>query len=194
MIINIMGYAEKRHILYALAKVLETYGDVLVVSPNIGIKRVIGGGKVLGHTCDILWVYYHGSPEKVYEYIQYRPEDFDFVIFDTEDIIIDNQSFCIYTLGADYEEYEKEFIEEILSDEKDVYFVKNDYGCKREKGKNYIKMGNDIFTWFEKVESYKILDSIKNKDLELVISNILTKYLQQPVKSLQYTLEKRWKY
>lgn len=189
MIIGLYGYTDKRPVLYALMHLLQTLGDVAVITPNRHLTRLIEGHLDMGNIGNTLMCISDLSPDEVWENIQHTPDDFMHVIYDLHDTIAE-VDLNIHVLGSEFEDGEKDFLDCL---EKKPANIKLLYDGKisRDKTTYNVSVGLEYLSISELIERNKMLMPVANKQLAQALACILHQELKLPEKTVFNILTNR---
>ncbi|MDX8360761.1 hypothetical protein [Cytobacillus sp. IB215316] len=189
MIIGVCGYTDKRPIIYPLLKLLQSTGDVVLISNNRHYKRLLEDKSNLGHMSNILISISDSSPDEIFEEIGYDSDDFDHIIFDIQESLPDYVDLMLYVKSFEPDEEELSFLD--LIDKYET--VKITFDRQPEKGA--INVSPDIGIWetIEIIEHNLVLEPIPSNQLTNGLSKLMAPELKMPAKSVKKLLNKRWK-
>lgn len=190
MIIGLYGYTDKRPVLYALMHLLQSLGDVAVISPNRHLSRLLEDHSDSGHIGNTLLNVTDLSPDEVWAEIQHSPDDFMHVIYDLRDSVAADVDLNIHVLGSEYEDGEKEFLECLTSAPIQLKLLYDGKMSKDKEAYN-VQIGPEYLGIVEYIERNKVLRSLGNKSLAQALSKILCKDLSIPEKTLNNILAGR---
>lgn len=114
MIINIVGAGDNRPVIYALLKVCQTFGDVLLISDRDYVFRLSNTGESGGHYQNVMVTYATGGIDDFLSGFDYDFTDFSFTI--TENAVEASADLNIYVKSmsaeadADILEYFDDYI------------------------------------------------------------------------------------
>lgn len=188
MIIGVHGYTDKRPVIYALMKLLQSTGDVALFSNNRHYKRLLENGESQGHMANILIAISDASPDEVFEEVGYSVDDFEHIIFDIQDTIPDHLSLIIYVKSYEPNEDEQSFLD-ILGN---YQTIKITYDGKRQKDAINVIPVSQIWKSLEEIENYRILSPIPSAELNKGIAGILAPLLNIKLKTALTILTRRW--
>ncbi len=136
MRIGVLGFTDKRPILYPLMKLLQSTGDVVVITDDRRFKRLLEDYASPGHLGNIMICVTDATPDEVWEEIDHSEDDFDHVIYDLRDTLHEDIDMYIHIKGSDFEDGEKDFLECV-----DTYTsIKLMYDGKPERTKETINL------------------------------------------------------
>ncbi|GKU77564.1 hypothetical protein [Paenibacillus sp. L3-i20] len=188
MQIGVYGYTDKRPVIYALMKLLQTTGDVALFSNNRHYKRLLEEGESQGHMANIMIAISDATPDEIFKEVGYTPDDFEHVIFDIQDTIPDNLTHAIYVKTYNPNEDERAFLELIG----DYRVIKLNYDGKSEKNAINVIPSTSMWKSIEQIEFYKILNPIPSKELNKGLATMLAPSLQITMKSAFTLLNRKW--
>lgn len=82
MIINIIGACDKRPVLYTCMKVLQEFGDVLLITSSSRLMRLSDNGESCGHYQNTMICVTQDGIDDFFDQLKYSPDDFDYIIID----------------------------------------------------------------------------------------------------------------
>ena len=82
MIINIIGACDKRPVLYSCMKILQEFGDVLLITSSSRLIRLSDTGESCGHYQNTMICVTQDGIDDCFAQLHYAPEDFDYIIID----------------------------------------------------------------------------------------------------------------
>jgi hypothetical protein len=188
MIVICLGYADKRPILYALMKLLKSFGDVAVVTQNRQLLRLLEDRNTSGHFNNIFVAITDSTPDEVFSEIGYAPGDFDHIIFDSIDALPDNYDICIHSRSYGLTEFEKETIGYI----DDIVQYNFMYDGKVEKGCINIPVTFQLIKSVEEYEARKLLIPIQCDEILRSLSKLAAPQLKVSERNALKILKKRW--
>lgn len=157
MIINIIGCCDKRPVLYTVMKMLQSLGDVLLVSSSTRLARLSETGESGGSYQNIMVGITTEGLDDFFEEFPYDIDDFANVIVDN--LVTADADLTIYVKGLIQNQTDTDMLEYI-----DDYQVIEPYALKDSQG--------SMFYNCEKFEAYRNLNPISQK-LALAVGNIL---------------------
>lgn len=111
MQIGILGFTDKRPILYPLMKLLHYVGDVIIITDDRRFRRLLEDYDLTGHLANIMIHVTDATPDEVWEEIDEDESDFDYIIYDLRDTLHEDIELYIHVKGSDYEDGEEDFLE-----------------------------------------------------------------------------------
>ncbi len=188
MQIGVYGYTDKRPLVYALMKVLQSTGDVVLFSNNRHYKRLLDQGESQGHFANIMISVSDASPDEVFEEIGYSEDDFDHILFDLQEAIPEKLSLIFYVKSYPPNEDEQAFLD-ILDQ---YHTVKMTYDGRREKGAIHLAPFSNVWKAVEEIEAYRILKPIPSKAFNKGLASVLAPPLNITPKTAMTLLTRRW--
>lgn len=82
MEINIIGACDKRPVLYACMKILQEFGDVLLITSSSRLIRLSDNGESCGHYQNTMICVTQDGIDDFFDQLKYSPNDFDYIIID----------------------------------------------------------------------------------------------------------------
>lgn len=178
MRIGLYGYTDKRPLLYTLIAALQVSGDVAVISPNRHLKRLVEGYSDLGHFGNVLICVTDWTPDEVWSHLEDENEDeYDHVIYDLTDNIVDDTDLNISVLGSEYEDGEEDLIDMLQSVDKVKLMYDGKSGSKEFTS---IPISSDYLGSVEMMEKHKRYVTFNNKQLNQYVAKVLSKPLNLP--------------
>ncbi|WP_105614125.1 hypothetical protein [Vallitalea okinawensis] len=188
MLIGVLGYTDKRPVIYALMKILQATGDVAVITSNRHYKRLLEDHASFGHMANIMIAVTDATPDEVFHEIEHTQDDFDHIIFDIQDTVPEKVDLMYYVKGYDYEEGEKDFLDCIG----EYTTVNMMYGGRSEKGSINVPLTLSLISTIEVIESKKILMGIPSKSLNQGLARGLAGVLSLGYKEAMKILTRGW--
>lgn len=191
--IAVFGQTEKRMFLYAYAKVLNSFGNVLLVTPNPNIKRFSEDLSEDGHIGNVTTLYSTDLPDDILVSID-ETEDIDYIIWDCNENLLEDADLYIYVEGILENENDKKFLKVLDENEATVHYAKMYYGQSKKKGVQYIKVDLEVVTFIEITEARREFIALKNKELNKFLAKTLADYVKVPSSSIVRLLQKQGGY
>lgn len=190
MRIGVLGFTDKRPILYPLMKLLQATGDVIVITDDCHFKRLIEDYSSLGHLGNIMICVTDATPDEVWEEIELEQNDFDHVIYDLRDTIHEDIQFYIHVKGSDFEDGEEEFLECV----DDYIEIKLMYDGKQDKSKDTINIPITLklISTLEVLENKNLLLPLPSKKINLAIAKLISPNIDIKMKDAIKILKKGW--
>jgi hypothetical protein len=173
MIIGVYGHTDKRPVTYTLMKLLQSLGDVAVISDNRHYTRLTEDRSRFGFFQNISVFVTDTSYDEVFQEIEHIPSDYDFIIMENK--YSEKIEASIYVQGAGVEELDEDLLEAL-----DKPILVN-LGF----GKNKISYTANMFKALEEIEFYRILKPVDNG-----LTNLLSKALSQTLNLPTATVRK----
>jgi hypothetical protein len=191
MIIGVLGYTDKRPVLYSLLKILQSTGDVIMITDDRHFKRLLKDNAPLGHLLNILICVTDATPDEVWAEIGHEQDDFDHVVYDVRTTLPDDIDLYIHVNGSSLDDGEEDLLECIEEYRK----VKIAYDGKPsiDKGTLNIPVYPNTIANVELIENKKILTPFKDKKLNKVITSLVAKPLGLTNKDAVALLSRGWK-
>lgn len=191
MKIGVLGYTDKRPVLYSLLKILQATGDVVMISDDRHFKRLLKDDAPLGHLLNILICVTDATPDEVWAEIGHEQDDFDHVVYDIRATLPDDVDLYIHVNGSSLDEGEEDLLECIEEYKK----VKIAYDGKYSMDKNTLNIPVYLNTIanVELIENKKILTPFKDKKLNKAIASLVAKPLGLSNKDAAALLSRGWK-
>lgn len=191
MKIGVLGFTDKRPILYALLKILQATGDVVMISDDRHFKRLLKDNAPLGHLLNILICVTDATPDEVWAEIGHEQDDFDHVVYDVRTTLPDDVDLYIHVNGSSLDEGEEDILECIEAYRK----VKLVYDGKvsADKSTLNIPVYSSIIANVELIENKKVLTPFKDKKLNKVMASLVAKPLGMTEKDAVAILGRGWK-
>lgn len=191
MKIGVLGYTDKRPVLYSLLKILQATGDVVMITDDRHFKRLLKDNAPLGHLLNILICVTDATSDEVWAEIGHEQDDFDHVVYDVRTTLPDDVDLYIHVNGSSLDEGEEDLLECIEEYRK----VKIAYDGKSSVDKDtlIIPVYSNTIANVELIENKKILIPFKDKKLNKVIASLVAKPLGLTAKEAIALLNRRWK-
>ncbi|GKX28629.1 hypothetical protein SH1V18_11090 [Vallitalea longa] len=190
MTIGVLGFTDKRPILYPLVKLLEATGDVIVITDDRHFKRLIEDYSSLGHLGNIMICVTDATPDEVWEEIELEADDFDHVIFDLRDTIHEDIQLYIHVKGSDFEDGEEDLLECI--DEYTEFKLMYDGKTDKAKDTINIPINLKIISSIEVLENKKILLPSPSNKVNMELAKLLAPHLDIKTKDALKILKRGW--
>lgn len=191
MIIGVLGYTDKRPVLYSLLKILQATGDVVMITDDRHFKRLLKDNAPLGHFLNILICVTDATPDEVWTEIGHEQDDFDHVVYDIRTTLPHDIDLYIHVSGSSLDEGEEDLLECIEEYRK----IKIAYDGKFSNDKNTLNIPvySNTVANVELIENKKILPPFKDKKLKKAIASFVAKPLGLSEKNAIVLLNRRWK-
>jgi len=190
MRIGIYGYTDKRPVIYALLKLLQTTGDVALLTNNRHYTRLLESGERLGHFANVLIAVTDATPDEVFEEIGYAPEDFDHVLFDVQDTIPSDLHLAIHVKAYAPSEDEQA----LLGMLNEPVTVKMAYDGRREKNAIHVMPNSRLWQAAERIEHFRLLEPLPSKVMNAEFAKLLAPHLNiKPKQALGILTRRRSK-
>ena len=188
MIIAALGYADKRPVLYALMKLLQSFGDVAVITQNRQLQRLLGDRGISGYFNNVFVKITDLKPEEAFPGTEYSYKEFDHIIFDSIDMLPESYDICIHSRSFGLTEREEEFIGRV----NDIVRYNFMYGGKPETGCVNIPVTFELIRSVEEFEARGFLLPVQSEALLRNLSKLSAAYLKIPEKNALKILKRRW--
>lgn len=191
MNISLIGYVDNRPLLYSLVKLLQTFGDTLVVSDNTNLRRLTEDFSEYG-TLQNTVVAITSDPDTVFDDIDRPRTDFDFIIYDVKEYIPQHVDFAYICLSGNPLEVDPnigEYFETNHIKYKEISLL---YG-KRVKARDYMVSLKNAGEFNESVEAYHIIPAAPT-ELIKVLSKDFSEILVTTPNTIAGVLKKGWSY
>ncbi len=190
MRIGVLGFTDKRPILYPLMKLLQATGDVIVITDNRHLKRLIPDYASIGHIANIMMVISDASPDEVWDEMDLEDGNYDHVIYDLRDNLDEAIEFYIHVKGSDFEDGEEDFLE-CIDDYKRIKLM---YDGKQDKNKETynIPISLKLISTLEILENKKLLLPMPSKKINQSIAKMMAPHLNIKFKDAVKLLTKGW--
>jgi hypothetical protein len=187
LIIGVVGFTDKRPVIYTLIKLLESMGDVILISDDRHFRRLLKDHSTLGYFNNVLVAVTDMSSDEVFSEIGYNVSDFDHVLIDVRDMIPAEADLFIYVEGSSIDDEEME----ILSCIDEYVTVKV---CYEGKDKTCINLvpSSEVFKAVESIEAHRLLVPIPAKEFVKGISELLSEKLNMSSKDISTLLTRGW--
>lgn len=185
MILGLYGYTDKRPVLYSLMYLLQSLGDVVVITPNRHLLRLNENYSDLGHIGNVLVHVTDLSPDEVWSELGHRKEDFAHIIYDLT-AFVTNTDMNIHVLGSEFEDDEEELLD--CLEAKPLYLKLMYDGKPNKKVNENIQVTADMLRLVEYIERNKLLVAIPDKNLTKAMTKDLAQVLQIPERSVTHIL------
>lgn len=190
MRIGVYGYTDKRPVIYALMKLLQTTGDVALLTNNRNYARLLESGEHQGHFANVMIAVTDATPDEVFEEIGYAPDDFDHVIFDIQDTIPSDMQLALHVKTFAPSEDEQA----VLGMLNDPVTVKMAYDGKREKNAIHVVPISRLWQVVERIEHFRLLEPMPSKTLNVEFAKLLAPHLNiKPKQALGILTRRRSK-
>jgi len=189
MIIVCNGYVDKRAIVYSLIKLLNTFGDVAVISQNKQLQRLLEDRSTSGHFNNTFIVVSECTPDEIFSRIDNKKEDFDHIIYDTYDTFQGDYDVFIHCRSYGKSENENELIEYLsgVIQYNFVYNGKNEIGCLN------IPVTMPLIKSVEEFETKKLMIPIQSSVIVKNIAKLFAPKLDITEKKAIRILKRGWK-
>lgn len=190
MRIGVLGFTDKRPILYPLMKLLQYTGDVVVITDDRRFKRLLEDYTSPGHLGNIMICVTDATPDEVWEEIDHRENDFDHIIYDLRDTLHEDIDMYIHVKGSDYEDGEKDFLECV-----DAYTpIKLMYDGKPDRTKETmnIPITLKLLSTLEILENKKVLLPLPSPKVNKAIAKLIATHLSLKMSDALKLLRKGW--
>lgn len=190
MRIGVLGFTDKRPILYPLMKLLQSTGDVVVITDDRRFKRLLEDYASPGHLGNIMICVTDATPDEVWEEIDHSENDFDHVIYDLRDTLHEDIDMYIHVKGSDFEDGEKDFLECV-----DTYTsIKLMYDGKPERTKETINLPITLklLSTLEVLENKNVLLPMPSKKINKVIAKLIAPVIKIKMSDALKLLRKGW--
>lgn len=166
MVISIIGYTDRRPVLYTLMKLCQKLGDTAVVTDDRHLARLIVGEELPYYQNTLVNV----TDESIDEWLdttEYNVEDFEYIIADGKlaanaDAVI----FCVGCVKTEDEQDEVEYLDEYIS-----------IGmCNAAKEKNRFKWTPATFENLERFEGVKQMVEIDSNLTRILATELAPKF------------------
>lgn len=188
MFIAVLGHTDKRPVVYSLIKLLQSTGDVAVITNDRHFQRLLENNSTIGHFNNVLITVTDLSPDEIFMEINHAPSDFDHVIFDTQNMLPEDVDLVLYIKGFELEEGDQDLLDCI-----DNCIIVNMCYSRSEKGAINVSPSYDMFKAVEIFESKKLLVPIPPKQLKTGLANLLAPKLKMNEKEAFKILNRGWK-
>jgi hypothetical protein len=191
MRIVVLGYTDKRPVLYSLLKVLQSTGDVALITDDRHFQRLIESSSPVGHLLNIFICVTSVSPDEVWAEVGYSPEDFDHVVYDVHGVLPENADKFMHVCGSQLDEGEAELLECIEQYTK----VKLMYDGKelKEKGSYNLPVTLNVISNTELIENKKILNPYSDRKFRSVMAKAFKDIVGLSERSILNLLGRGWK-
>lgn len=177
MDIVLFGDTDKRPIIYTLLKLLQSLGDVALLSNDRHYKRLIGGMDA-GELESVFVAVGDYSPDDVFDELDIDKEDFEFVLYDG--IVPSDYDVFMYIAGcnkSDSEEYILDCIDDYIT-------VPLGFGDK------CIQYTVKMFQSVEEIEGYGMLKEV-DSTLTKRLAPILSPIVHMPTNNIRKVVAKK---
>jgi len=156
MIINVVGAGDNRPVIYALLKVCQTFGDVLLISDRDYVFRLSNTGESGGHYQNVMVTYATGGIDDFLETFDYDFTDFSYTI--TENSVEASADLNIYVKSMSVESNTDilEYFDDYVTIE-----LYNPLVCK-----------GPMFTRIEEFEALRDMCSMPQALIEILAENV----------------------
>lgn len=166
MVISVLGLTDKRPVIYTLMKLLQTLGDLCLITTDVRATRLTDGVEY-GHYQNVFIAVTNASQDEVFAEMGYTKQDFEHFIFDCRDQVPDFSDLVIYVGGAGNRTEEEETLLELFDDYK---VINLGFGDK------CIPYSVDMFKFVEIAEGLKHLGAAPAQ-----IASRLATFLAEPL-------------
>ncbi len=188
MIIVCNGFVDKRPIVYPLIKLLNTFGDVAVISQNKQLQRLIEDRTTSGYYNNTFILVSESTADEVFSEIEYKEDDFDHIIYDMYDAFPGNYDVFIHCRSYGVSEAEQEIIE-YISGAVQCNFV---YDGRKEMGCINIPVTMPLLKSVEEFEAEKLMIPIQSSVITKTLSKLLAPKLNISEKNAVRILKRGW--
>ncbi len=188
MIVVCLGHVDKRPILYSLMKLLQSFGDVAVVTRNRQLQRLLESKSSSGYFNNIFVAISDAVPEAAILEAGCAPGDFDHIIYDSIDVLPDRYDLCIHSKSFGLMEYESE----VLGYKSDIVQYNFVYDGKTEKGCINIPVAFPLIKSVEEFEARKLLIPIQCDVMQKSLSSLTAPQLKITEKDALKILKRKW--
>lgn len=182
-----MGYTDKRPVIYALIKLLQATGDIAFITNDRHFRRLLPDHGTVGHFNNVLIAVTDCSPDEVFIELEHGIDDFEHVIFDTQDMIPNNPDLILYVKGYDFDDEEKDILECI----ENYTTIKMCYSSSEKNSLN-LQPTADVFKAVEMIENKKLMVPIPARGFNQGLANLLAPKLKMQPKSALQILNRGW--
>lgn len=180
MVISLIGDTDKRPFLYTLLKICQFLGDVLLVTNDRHLARLIEDEEddvevIAGHFQNTLVVVTDATPDDARILVGYNNEDYEYIIYDNT--LDADGDLILYIAGCEMSERERDMLE-YLEEGTDYHTIPFGFGKK-----NNIPYNGKMFYNCEIVEGKKVLIQIDSK-ISAALIKLLSPLLNIPEKTL----------
>lgn len=189
MIVVCMGYADKRPILYSLMKLLQSFGDVAVITQNRQLRRLLYTNSLSGHFNNIFVAISDSAPDEVFADTGCKPEDFDHIIFDNVDTLPAQYDICISCSSYGLTDADWDIIEHIEGIVKYNFM----YNEKVDRDCINIPVTFNLLKSVEEFEARRLLSPIDSKALLTGLAKLTAPLLKITEKNAIRILKKGWR-
>lgn len=193
MKIALYGYTDKRPVLYSLMHLLKKMGNVVVFTPNRQLSRFLPDHSDEGMIGNVQVYVTDFSPDEVWEGVQRNQDDFDYIIYDVRDQLVEGVDVNIHVLGSEMEDGEADFLDGCVID---YYRIKLMYDKKPAKDKSYksVKIDEGYLLKVERMERNSVLCSLQNKDLAIALASFLEEKSDKSAATMRKILMERGRF
>lgn len=171
MQISIFGRTDKRTCIYTLMKILQTMGDVAVITDNRHFMRLTEDGSPFGYYQNVSIFVTDATADEMWHVIEHRPDDFDHVILDN--LYNEETDLILYIQGAGVEA-----LDEYLFDTFENMVIIN-----MGHGKNSCPYTKELMENLERVEYYRKLTA-PSPAMVGILAKALAEPLKMPAKNI----------
>ncbi len=104
MVVNVIGECDNRPILYCCMKVLQEFGDVLLVTSSNRLLRLSDTQESSGHYQNTMICVTHDGIDDFFDQLRYDRGDFDYIIIDN--VVTVESDITLYVEGMSVSETE----------------------------------------------------------------------------------------
>lgn len=177
MHIVIYGETDKRPVIYTLLKLLQSLGDVALITTDRHFKRLTDGLDT-GELEGIFISVGDYTPDDVFSALDMDVDDFEFVLYDGT-IPEDHDSF-IYVAGCNQSEEERDTLE----------YIDNPSTLSLGYGKNCIPYSVNMFKNIEEIEGFKSLKEV-DPNVTKQVASIMAPILNMPANTIRKVVAKK---
>lgn len=187
MNIALYGECDKRAIVFGLFKILQDFGSVMFITQERHYKRLINSYEY-GSFQDVFICVTDESPDNIFRVLHKNPNEFDYIIWDTNDWIPDDIDLT-YVCSCYVDEFALDEVSEMYPN---PFYVKFMFDGKRDTGVHNVKISVSLIKYIELAEAYKILDKYNFPELSKVFEDSLSERLGVKPKIIKGILGKEW--
>lgn len=190
MILGLLGNTDNRLVMYSILKILENKGDVVLITPNEHLLRLLEDpDSRMGYFGNTLIVVTSLSADEVWEDIGHVEFDFDHIIYDLKNTVADSVQTYIHCYDYGIDENEEDFLN-MIKDFTEIEHIKLSYDGKRDKTHNNVRVTFKDVQAITKAEHLGELGSIQNKTLTDTLAKLIGKQIKADAKAMSAMLKK----
>lgn len=192
MIIGLVGYTDKRPVIYPLLKILQTAGESCFITRDRRYLRLTENHENLGHYQNIMIVVTDEPSDQMWENLELNPSAFDHVVYDISCDDLPEKLDLVYICHTIQPEEGEEDFWECLP-ENNTKHLKFMYDNTTIKDATKVPISSALWKYCETVESLKVMPSFTDSSIAGFLSKDLATYLNVTPQLIVKILKEDWK-